>query len=860
MRISFALGWPETQEKSHVARIGRLVDSLSLVSCCPLRPSCYSSVAQLWRAPTEGQTLIMVEKRAGLGTSGAEDALTRPPTELYEPLPSEVLERLGPSSVDYEAFVVAYLPKQEVESLRALVHHHDLALGEEDMRIVKLGWHAFEVGDAAGRVPARVADRVLPQPVPGLFLVRIGYPIKSDWLDELTTCGIEQLAYFGLATYLVRASDAHQITSCAAVGDKISWIDVFYNTDRVSVELIDGEAPHGYWLQYFADTDIAAKLESFPKGLEAVDTHFAPADGAAFVQVRSSLDQLLDLVASDTELLSVSRAGVGTLSDERQGQIIAGAHNGTSLTGPGYLSWLTNRGLRSSGNQQVVAIMDTGYDDGSSPIGDHHPDLENPERLVAQIGIYGTLNRFDEIGHGTMVAGILVGNGAGGTDKKDSQGYHYGTGIAPDAKLVAAHVSPLFDLGRQQDALDAACASNAHIANNSWNMQVGSVSTGVYLPKNEYDVAAQFYDHRVLDACTTSGAQWMNLVFSAGNFRDYCGTTTNFDSVSSPATAKNVIAVGATENYRPAASEGPPNACKPCTAGNYGRPRDHDSTNVSRVASFSGRGKHFSYAYGTRVKPDLVAPGVRTFSTVPYDLNRYDSNEVFVGCARYYPDTSGHGYHTYGTGTSFAAPVVSGALALKRKWFLDRGTTPSPSLLKAALIATADSLGGIAGQDHRPSPIYGWGRVNLNRLTDSRGRFYRTDNLSLAVGTGQSRSWTQTIDCGSCPTFIVLAWSDPPNSSTGNSQVPVVNDLALRVNGGLWQGNYFNEWLGPAYDDGYSYFWNPGMLLNDTMNNVEAVFIPASTYSSGQAITLTATGISVPQGPQRFALYAYNVN
>jgi subtilisin family serine protease len=110
-------------------------------------------------------------------------------------------------------------------------------------------------------------------------------------------------------------------------------------------------------------------------------------------------------------------------SDERQGQILAGNYVGYpnavagAVTTPGYLTWLENRGLRTTINPQTVAIFDTGYDDGSGSPGAHHPDLENPERLIATEAeatfvFNRTLPIEDTFGHGTAVAGIIAGNGA----------------------------------------------------------------------------------------------------------------------------------------------------------------------------------------------------------------------------------------------------------------------------------------------------------------------------------------------------------------------------------------------------------------------------------------------------------------
>lgn len=222
--------------------------------------------------------------------------------------------------------------------------------------------------------------------------------------------------------------------------------------------------------------------------------------------------------------------------------------------------------------------------------------------------------------------------------------------------------------------------------------------------------------------------------------------------------------------------------------------------------------------------------------------------------------------YTYGSGTSFSAPVVTGVAALARKWFLDRGVSAvSPSLIKAALIATAEDLGpsGLTGNDPRPSPNYGWGRVNLNRLTDSAARFYVRDNEGLAVVTGTQRTWTRTVGNSATATLIVLVWSDPASDVTGNSQAALKNNLGLAVDevGGtrFWRGNNFQENVA-GVDTGYSYRFSAGQSpLMDGINNVEAIFIPANTFSAGQQLTLKVTGENVTAGTQKFAVYAYNV-
>lgn len=827
--------------------------------------------SEIWRSPLHDRTYVQIEKRLLDPLLDAEAASALPPSEVFERLPKEIEDLLGPDAVDYDSFAAAYLPAAEAAQLLDLALERGLLAASGIDRSLHLPWRTWEAGGAEPRVsaelpPALQGDRA----VPGLFLVQFAYPLQEDWLAALEACGAQRIADLQERTVLVRTVGPRSLLSCP-VSRYLSWIDAYRNGDRISEELGKDPEQSELLLQFVPGTDLGAKRSALGEGLR-------PAEGDSLEErmsmfgVQGKVQDLLPTLAGDPDLLSVSRRGEVVLSDERQGQIVAGNHNGTAPTGPGYRSWLAARGLLTASNPQIVGIIDDGYDNGAGPTPtlNHHPDLELPERLAAPVWSWGNGDRFDLTGHGTMVAGIIAGDGAVGfgTGGTDPQGYLYGSGIAPSAKLVVARPGTKLELQRLAPALDycrvdpANGADRALVVNNSYNGQ--KLVGGLVLADNEYDEFSMFFDDKVQDASTVwSGQQATTIVFSAGNHAyDYATATIRKDSVASPATAKNVISVGATASYRPVPE--PPLACFENPNGS--RPPNQDALHIARLGLFSGRGKGFGSAPGpalvhnVRVKPDLVAPGVRVFSTVPYFFSSYRNP---VGCSQFYPVPNVN-YYTYGTGTSFAAPVVSGVAALKRKWFLDRGTDPSPSLLKASLIATADSLGAFVGNDHRPSSSSGWGRVNLNRATDARARFFVKDNQSLAVSTGQQRSWTRTIDSPGSDTYIVLVWSDPKADVIGGSQAALKNNLGLAVSQPgttiSWRGNNFRE-NRVGDDNGYSYRFTTlaETPYVDSINNVEAVFIPANTFTAEQKLTIKITGENVTAGAQKFAVYAYNL-
>jgi subtilisin family serine protease len=816
-----------------------------------------TALAEAWRSPLFDQVYLQVEKPIAASGDILDGAAE------HEVLPAEVLDLLGPNQVDYDAFVVTYVPASDADAVTSELAERGLRAMVGLDRAIQLPWHRTDPADRSTRSPAIAGFQ--PTPVPHMFLVQFAYPMQQQWMAQLEACGVASLGYFQTWTQLVRADSRQQILSCEGIAGLLTWIDSYRVTDRFDPDLLAHESPVGYTLQFPGDIDVYDKARTLPTDLAMLDRHTG--GGSIYMTVDGPLLRLRELLASDPDLLSIARAPDFALSDERQGQIIAGNHNGVSPTSPGYLNWLSQRGLLSTGHQQIVAIhKDTGYDDGTGPSGDHHPDLENPERLDGFVFVPSTATNLaeDTLGHGTMIAGIIAGNGAG-TGLQDSAGYHYGTGIAPNAKLVMTMMINDTVESNHNSALAQARnytggGHRAHIVSNSWNQRVLNGET--CHPERTYTNFSRLFDERVLDGnVNISGAQPTTIIFAAGNYAIRPGLSApEMDSVSAPATAKNVITVGASESYRP--TPDPPLSCLGGTNGCV--PPDVNATHIARIGNFSGRGWPFgpsssSTAINTRIKPDLVAPGIRVFSTVPYQFGKYQL--PVSGCTLFYPTGS---HYTYGTGTSFSAPVVSGVAAHVRNWFLasPRFIDPSPALVKAALIATADTLGGVLSNDHRPSPHYGWGRVNLNRVTEAAPTltglpFHINDGPALT--TGGQLFWTVRLSDATKPTYIVLAWSDPPSPITSNSQAALINDLRLQIDGyGTWYGNYFNE-VAAGVDNGFSYRFTFGVPANDNINNVEAIFIPGGTVPSGHVLTLSVIGMNVTQGSQKFAVYGYNL-
>ena len=267
----------------------------------------------------------------------------------------------------------------------------------------------------------------------------------------------------------------------------------------------------------------------------------------------------------------------------------------------------TETHLNLTGSNVVVAVNDSGIDTNHVAFGG---------RAFVADG-----DPTDTVGHGTHVAGIIGGDGSGVINAANVSGSDAAAsfkGMAPGVSMVGFDLT-LADYELQEwPALTNIVQfgkTNAVIINNSWGYGTHS-----------YDSAAASWDAAVRDAIPgLSGEQPILAVFSAGN--DGGGGRNGqggyADSITSPATFKNGITVGALEQERNMMEEfySPISSNSVCdTATNsYADLTDTDN----EIGSFSSRGNvdpDIEGVYG-RFKPDLIAPGVASVSTRSDSLN-----------------------------------------------------------------------------------------------------------------------------------------------------------------------------------------------------------------------------------------------
>ena len=232
-----------------------------------------------------------------------------------------------------------------------------------------------------------------------------------------------------------------------------------------------------------------------------------------------------------------------------------------------------------------------------------HPDLSgriilDPNTAIGQ----------DPVGHGTHVIGTILGNGSKsstvGTNASGSVTNANFRGMATNASAFVIRLG--FEEGPQKELgvplsdaylQETAGRTNTFISNNSWD----------YDGDAQYDMAAASYDAAVRDAVPEiTGPQPLLYVFSAGNSGGggTDGSAGTPDSILSPATAKNVITVGAIEQPRNITN-------KDVVNGATNQPWLSQTDSSNQVAFFSSRGNVGVGIEGPagRFKPDVVAPG-----------------------------------------------------------------------------------------------------------------------------------------------------------------------------------------------------------------------------------------------------------
>jgi subtilisin-like proprotein convertase family protein len=757
----------------------------------------------------------------------------------------------------------------------------------------------------------------------GTYVVQAKGTITDAFRAQLKNAGAEIVAYVPHNAYLVQVGPigAKALEKLSQVQAVLAW-EPYYKLEPALLEKAVKQEPMPAGslvnLLVFPGQGANARAELTGLGLRVVGEERSPFGPQLVVQMPQ--DQLVSIAKmSSVQVVETfhRRAKANDLGRTRLNVATDGvtASNYRDLTGQGV----------------IVNLNDTGVNTA-------HPDL--PAGRINGLGA-----GIDSDGHGTHVAGTIAGSGVASPISPAPPGSTNGASFRGMAPLANLYVLPIDVVTGPINAdtylQETAALNNADVSNNSWG----------YPGAFGYNSAAASWDAAVRDSLPgKTGEQPMLYVFAAGNSGsgNSEGSGGSLDSLNSPATAKNVISVGAIESFREITNTVVIN-------GETNTPLLALTDSSDQVAYFSSRGNVGFGIEGVngRFKPDVVAPGsfvisansgnggktnyyvtfvanqtlragqtnldlifvpdnsvemtirivTNNFSPSPmppipifakqanpptaadflgtdqvtlpvvpdlyyYSLGnsnsfdvRFDllviiaatNTDVIYDQALAELNNSVAPWYRYESGTSMAAPMVSGTLALMQEFFHARGETNSPALMKALLINGARSMlrydlnvGSVINHQ-------GWGLVNLtNSLplniaaqgTGSGSLVYFDQDATNALATGKSQTRTVTLsgDATNSALRFTLVWTDPPgNPAVG---VKLVNDLDLIVTNLTTQEVFIGNTIG-----GGATFTSPSDtnstngILFDLVNNVENVFIgkPGTQYS----VTVRAHRVNV---------------
>lgn len=328
-----------------------------------------------------------------------------------------------------------------------------------------------------------------------------------------------------------------------------------------------------------------------------------------------------------------------------------------------------------TGEGRLVAVLDTGIDYT-------HPDLGGCFGQGCKvIGGYDFVNDdddpMDDHGHGTHVSGIIAANSTSNV---------YVTGVAPGSKIMMGKVCDQSGDCYVSDVIAGIeWAVNGIMVNETGDCseKCGSnryccIRTPGCILEEKYECSGTYTETKTIkpDAISISlgGGSWITrncdedslakkinwavkkrilVAISAGN---------SLYGVSSPGCASRAIVVGALGTYEYNTS---------------------DSRYYDRVASFSGRGYAMKH-HG------VLAPGVLIYSTFPGNS------------------------HGYMSGTSVAAPHVTGLIALMRQ----KNSRLGPGYIQRMIFRTAEDVNyGFLAEVKEYEQ--GHGRINIASAVDS---------------------------------------------------------------------------------------------------------------------------------------------
>ena len=651
------------------------------------------------------------------------------------------------------------------------------------------------------------------------FLVQFEDKITDGLKQDLTQKNIEVLAYIPENTLILRLSAG--TNELVKSFKNISWIEPYHFTYKISenitpVSIFDEDEAIDISIRVFNDVE-RDKVISFLN--EKGEVLLAVFEKTIIVQLhKKNIYQLASL--DEVEWLEryypprLHHVDIGIQNEDNPPPPDEGDYSKlTSFeSGSKILNLEGSYRLGLNGRAQIIGVADTGISQGKLD-NTLHFDLEGQILKGYSVGLFGKTWE-DFIGHGTHVAGSLVGNGAISGGK--IQGVAYGARLV--AQSLITGFNNMLPPANIQSTFEKAYNDGARIHSNSWGVPF---SNGAY---ENYSAS--------IDAFMWGHMDFLP-VFAVGNDGgdlDKNGVIDE-DSLSSPSVSKNCLAVGASENV---VYEGGIQKKWGKLLGGDEKwsqlPISEDlvSDNANGVAAFSSRGP----TQDGRIKPDVVTPGTNILSL---RSSHPDASALWGAFDAHY---------VWGGGTSMSTPIAAGTAALVRQHYQDIENLDyvSSALVKATLMNGAFDMypgqfGDIEKKEipyNRPNVHEGWGRLDVDNTLLSHFLYW---DEKKGIGLNEEKVYKIKVSDVKKSLKITLAYTDYPSSSSAFKNL--VNDIDLEV----------------ADAKGKIFYPNGGTTA-DRLNNIETVDILKPTVSE---YLVKIKGFNIPNGKngkQPFALVA----
>jgi Subtilase family len=599
-------------------------------------------------------------------------------------------------------------------------------------------------------------DVPLPSPARDAFVVQFATFPHAEWLDNIRSAGATILEYVPRNGYVVLAAET--VLRQAVLGMPVQLLRLHQPIHRVSA------AARGVSGDF---VDVAISVANVPEAAEAVDlinqmtlAVIRPPEAAGdHTYFRVTLDSsALPSIAGLPAVVWIDLYRQPVLSGQREVNLTLGE---SLVSNPGdvlqpipadHRQWIVSKGLGTGTNgyknRVKIAILDTGFDTNYALVAG---SLVHPDFKTSAGGNFVTVRDYtlaqgadsDCTGHGTFVAGLLGGNAgvAPATTEKDlgdvnygDGRYYMGLGVLPEVPMISGRVfnnlsssgeAPFFNPQSWATIYTSLVNEGVGITSNSFNFDQ---TTG-------YDTDTQMLDMVVRSVNEQNGGPSMPIYFSAGN-NEYPALQTR---VTAPATGKNVITVGGSENYNRSPYTEPAQLDPTATGGAF-------ANNGNEIWAQSAMGPT---VLDGRIKPDVVAPASAIESPRTRDTSA--CRALPVGVVINDASTPIGQQHYWSRGTSFAAPLAAGVGGLLYTWYKNGhgGTPPKPALLKAMQINLARDL-KYAGRP--PDPKQGWGKTDLERAFATDGRYIWNNEEPNTLLTTDPASRMVTLPGGASST------------------------------------------------------------------------------------------------------------